>query len=102
MDRVRWQGLTLPQQMGNIGSEIARGRHWEKQGVKAHRDAAIERVMELIDLTRCDPRRRSGLREICRLREVVSDWYLGSGAYDVSPEELQEYCTRFVLLTAAT
>jgi len=102
MDRTRWHGLTLPQQMGNIGSEIARARHWKGPGDKAHRDAAIERALELIDLTLCDPRRRTGLREISRLREVVSDWYLGCGVYDVSPESLQEYCTNFVLYTAAT
>ena len=101
MDRTSWHGLTLPRQMGNIGSEIARARHWEGQGDDARRDAAIERALELIDLTRCDPRRRTGLREICRLREVVCDWYLRCGAYAVSPAALQEYCTSFMLFAAS-
>ncbi len=100
MEPARWHRLTLPQQMGNIGSEIARARHWEGRGDEECRGAAIERALELIDLTLCDPRRRAGLREIARLREVVSAWYLGSGAYDVPPEALQEYCTRFALLAA--
>jgi hypothetical protein len=101
MDRARWHALTLPQQMGNIGSEIARARHFEGQGDKDRRDAAIERALELIDLTRCDGRRRTGLREIARLREVVCAWYVGSAAYDVSPAALQKYCTSFALLAAA-
>ena len=100
MDQARWHGLTFPRQMGNIGSEIARARHWEGRGDRANRDAAIERALELIDLTLRDPRRCSGLREIGRLREVVCDWYLGSGTYDVSPAELEDYCTSFILLSA--
>lgn len=100
MDKGRWHGLTLPQQMGNIGSEIARARHWEGQGDAERRNAAIERALELIDLTLSDVRRRAGLREIARLREVVCAWYCGSDAYDVPPAALQEYCTSFVLLSA--
>jgi hypothetical protein len=100
MDAARWHGLTLPQQMGNIGSEIARARYWEGLGEKARRDAAIERALELIDLTLSDRRRRAGLREIARLGEVVRAWYAGSDAYDVTPEALQAYCTSFVLHAA--
>jgi hypothetical protein len=100
MDTARWHRLTLPQQMGNIGSEIARARHWEGHGDRERRDAAIERALELIDLTLCDIRRRTGLREIGRLREVVCAWYVESQAYDVTPETIQEYCTRFALLSA--
>ena len=47
MDAVRWHALNLPQQMGNIGSEIARARHWDGLGEKVRRDAAIERALEL-------------------------------------------------------
>ncbi len=102
MDAARWHGLSLPQQMGNIGSEIARARRWEGLGDKARRDAAIERALELVDLTLSDPRRRAGLGEIARLGEVVRAWYAGSEAYDVSPEALEAYCTSFVLHSAPT
>jgi hypothetical protein len=97
MDQARWNAMTLPRQMGNIGSEIARARHWEGRGDRANRDGAFERALELIDLTRRDTRRRGGLREIGRLREVVCDWYLGLGTYDISPAEIEDYCTSFIL-----
>jgi hypothetical protein len=97
MDRARWHGLTLAQQLGNIGSELARARHWETAGDREQREAALFRALELVDLTLDDPRRRRGCKEIARLREVIGDWYAGSGTYDVSPEELQDYCTSFAL-----
>ncbi len=100
MDRTRWHGLTLAQQLGNIGSELARARHWEEKGDREQREAALCRALELIDLTLDDPRRSRGYKEIARLREVVCDWYAGTETYDVSPEELQDYCTSFIVYAA--
>jgi hypothetical protein len=100
MDRSRWHAFTLAQQLGNIGSELARARHGEAAGDRERRDAALARALELLDLTLDDPRRRTGCREIARLREVVCDWFAETGVYAISPEELQEYCTSFALYAA--
>jgi len=100
MDRERWHRLTLAQQLGNVGSELARARRGQAQGFRDRRDAALCRALELLDLTLDDPRRRGGCREIARLREVVADWYLETGEYDVSPQEIEDYCTSFTIYAA--
>jgi len=101
MDAVRWHALSLPQQMGNIAArsrERVTGRDSAREGA---RDAAIERALELIDLTLTIPADARGFGK-SPLGEVVRAWYVGSDAYDVSTEALQAYCTSFVLHSAAT
>ena len=71
----RWHTLTLNEQRGNVGSDVGRAIR-----AKADRDdvglqGALERALELLDLTLADdrwqgPRRR----DISRAREVVCDF----------------------------
>lgn len=66
----RWSALTLPEQLAHVGSEVDRTiRAWEAH--KPNRfERALERALELFDLTARDDRWR-GLRrrEILRSRE---------------------------------
>ncbi len=91
----RWRQFSLSQQLGHVASEIARARHWEEEKDELSRNHALERALELIDLTVTDERFRKRLKEILRLREVVCDWYSGTGTYLVSPRELEEYCQTY-------
>jgi hypothetical protein len=81
--------------MGNIGSELARGRHWEERGDRAQTIRSLERALDLIGLTLDDRRWRRGVRELARFGEVVAAWYCESGEYEIAPAELVEYCIRF-------
>ncbi len=89
--------MSLAQQMGNIGSELGRARRWEVKKDRKSRDAALIRALALLDLTLNDRRWHARFRELARFREVVSDWFTASAAYDISPEVLEEYCTQFAL-----
>ena len=89
----RWRELTRAQQLGNIGSEYTRARKWEEKNNHEQRQRALERALELIDLTlEHDPN-----KEICRLRELTGDLYLQSHLYSVSLKELEDYTTQFVI-----
>ena len=97
MSPEKWQTLTLAQQMGNIGSEIARARHWEERRDLKEKERALERGFELMDLTLADPRWRKRLKELCRFREVMAAWFVNSREYDVHPKFLEEFCIQLNL-----
>ncbi len=94
--------MSLAEQMGNIGSEISRARSWRGRD-PARSAAAVDRALELLDLTIADPRWRAArrLKEIARAREVVCDAFLGDGAYGRDFESLQRYFDVFALAARA-
>ena len=94
----KWQKLSLAEQMGNIGSEVNRVIYLEKADDKNNKEKALGRVLELIDLTISDKRWKGRLFEICRLREVICDLFLGNNTYRVSPKFLKDYFLFFALL----
>ncbi len=91
----RWQEFSLAEQMLNIGAEVNRVIHWKEKEDKANQDKAIERALELIDLTINDKRWRFRLLEILRLREVFCDLFIGNNIYNTSSKSLQDYFLSF-------
>jgi hypothetical protein len=66
IDREKWAGLSLIEQMGNISSEVGRAINSRENPIR--RDGAIERVIDLFSATAtCHKGRR--LREILRARD---------------------------------
>lgn len=97
IDAQRWQNLTFDQQLGNIASELSRAIKFKNQNDVSHMNSSLLRLIELLDLTIDDRKNRLRLRELCRFREVVSDWYCQTHIYDVDPESLQKYSLTFAL-----
>jgi len=92
----RWQALTLAEQMGNIGSEVSRASL--KQEKEKEFQSAVERALELFDLTLADPRWKGRCREIARAREVFCDAALGGGTYKNSLSDLVSYFDEFAIM----
>jgi hypothetical protein len=95
----RWWQLTLAEQLGNIGSEVSRAIKWTGRQPHLAR-GALERALELIDLTLDDPRHRQSparLRELARVREVVVDFFDGPNEYGATSESLQKYFDAYAL-----
>ena len=95
----RWWDLSLAEQLGNIGSEISRASKWTHRNDALAR-GALERALELFDLTLDDPRHRRSparLREIARAREVVVDFFAGSNQYHSTAASLQKYFDAYAL-----
>jgi hypothetical protein len=95
----RWWELSLAEQFGNIGSEISRASRWAGRNEDLAR-GALERALELSDLTLDDPRHRQSearLREIARAREVVVDFFAGANDYHSTAEGLQKYFDAYAL-----
>lgn len=92
-----WQRLTLAQQLGNIGSEISRANRWKEKNNKEYSQQALERGLELFDLTLADGRWSGHRRELCRAREVVCDFFAGDNAYHSTSKNLQAYFDAFAV-----
>lgn len=92
----KWFTLSLPEQMGNIGSEVGRARKWQGKDEKLF-EGAKERAFELFDLTMSDPRLKGRLKEIGRARELFCFAASGNSEYKTSLEDLEKYFLIFAL-----
>ncbi len=94
----RWNELSLAEQLANVGSEVSRCIKWKGRNEELSRQAA-DRALELLWLTKADPKHRGPrLRELCRLYEVVvNDLY---GFHDFKPDlpRLESYFLAFAAL----
>lgn len=92
----KWFTYNFYSQMGNIGSEVGRLLKWQ-QFRRDYADLAFYRALELLDLTIADPKNRTKLKELTRLREFLADYYLGSNTYQFVPEWYQKYFLAFTI-----
>lgn len=90
----RWQKLSLAEQLGNIGSEVLRAWRQKEKGEESFW-GAVERALELFDLTLGDPRWKGRRWEIARAREVFCDAVYGGKLYGSSFEDLVRYFDLF-------
>lgn len=92
----RWFQMSLMEQLGNIGSEIGRARKWQGRDKKIF-EGAVERALELFDLTLEDSRWKGRRYEIARAREVFVDALFGGKEYKSSLQDLDKYFMPFAL-----
>lgn len=93
----RWFELTFFEQMANVGSEVIRAIKWREKGREDYALAASDRALELLWLTKLDPRnhKRGCLRELCRLYECLADYLYCDNIYATDPEKLKNYFLAF-------
>jgi len=90
----RWFTFSLAEQLANIGSEVGRAAQWQGKS-KEHFEKAVERALELFDLTLADTRWHGRLREIARAREVFCDAVFGGQQYKSTLADLDTYFLPF-------
>lgn len=97
MNLEKWQKLSFFEQMGNIGSEVSRARHWAEKDDKENQRKSLERAIDLVDLSVQSQKKSPRLFELLRLREVICDISIGSINYNVYPQDLEKYFLSFAL-----
>lgn len=85
----RWAQMSLAEQMLNIGSEVSRANRWKAKGNMEQCHRAADRALELMSLTIDANKNRQGLKELCRLYEVMADYYYGDNIYQTDSQKLQ-------------
>ncbi len=95
----RWFTMSIAEQMANVGSEYERALRWKERGNASYFEAALDRMLELFDLTIADPRwRNHRLKELCRVREIVRDQLCSEHPQPWSIPDLRDYFLSFGLL----
>lgn len=93
----RWFKFSLAEQLANIGSEVGRANKWQGRDENIFW-GAVERALELFDLTLKDKRWKGRLGEIIRARELFCDAVSGGKEYNTSFKDLERYFLPFAFL----
>jgi hypothetical protein len=93
----RWHELSLLEQLANIGSEVGRASRAKAAGNEDRLANALDRCLELFDLTLADDRWRHRRREIARAREIVCDFLVGENDARSTAESLDAYFLPFAV-----
>ncbi|HCJ67422.1 MAG TPA: hypothetical protein DHV62_08920 [Elusimicrobia bacterium] len=86
----RWFELTFFEQMANIGSEVERAINWRNKN-NNYSSKAVERALELLDLTISNPKNKSHLKELTRLRETLVDYFYSDNQFSSSDQFWRKY-----------
>lgn len=87
----RWHKMPFLEQMANIGSEVERSISWREKKNEEFSKMAFFRSLELIDLTLSSPISFSQRKEICRVREVWTDFFAYNNQYKSTKENWRKY-----------
>jgi hypothetical protein len=91
----RWEKLSFVEQMANIGSEVERTISWRQKGDGDYSRKAFERTLELLYLTIADPKNKSRLRELTRVREILLDYFWVDNQFSSSDQLWRNYFFAF-------
>lgn len=95
---LRWERLTLLEQLGNVGSEVERAIRAHASGNEARFSNALARALELFDLTATDTRWVGPhRREILRAREEFCRLFFDPDVDPQSAAGLQRYFLAFAV-----
>lgn len=94
LTKEKWQGLPFFEQMANIGAEIGRAINWRAKDKKLS-ESAFYRGLELLDLTIDDQKNKNKLKELCRLKEILADYFCFDNIYKSNDDELNNYFYAF-------
>ena len=95
----RWQTLSLAEQLANVGSEVDRTISAWKARRSDRFDRALDRALELFDLTVIDDRWRGHRRrEILRAREEFCRLFFDDNPPPDSARGLSKYFLQFGVL----
>ena len=94
----RWQTFSLCEQLGNVGSEVDRALRAREQGRLDRLESALDRALELFDLTATDPRwNLAKRREILRAREQFCRVFFDDSVESDLPDYLRKYFLQFAI-----
>lgn len=83
MDINRWKNFTKRQQLLTIGAEFLRAKVWQGKS-QQNFTLALERALELIDLTISDKKWKENILMLLRIREEVAKFYTLQRTDDIS------------------
>lgn len=95
-----WNRLSIAEQMANVGCDVERAIRWRNKGNLEYSRNAFERALELLMFTIADSKNKKRLKELCRLKEVLVDYFFGDNQYSFTDEFFQKYFINFNYMAA--
>jgi hypothetical protein len=91
-----WFNFSVAEQLANVGCEIERTIRWRDKGNAEYSRLSFERALELMMLTKIDPKHSRGCRrELCRSYEALVDHFMCDNEYNTTDEQWQNYFYQF-------
>lgn len=97
--KERWFRFYLYQQMANIGMDVCRAIEWQLSDATMSR-LSFERALGLLDFTLEDPKNKKHLKELCKLREFLVDYFINNNNYRSSGGQWNDYFYIFAYVSA--
>ena len=91
----RWNNMSFLEQMANIGSEVERALNWQAKHNAEYSQKALERALELIDLSLDGVTSPTRLKELARVREAIVDFFVGSNQFRSTDASWRAYFLPF-------
>lgn len=91
----KWFNLSLVEQLANVGSDVIRTIKWNLKKNEARSRHALNRALELLNLTAADPKNKHRLKEILRIRETLIDYFIFTNTYSSSDKQWEKYFYSF-------
>lgn len=89
--------MPLAEQLSNIGSEVERALNWKAKNNSQYSQKAIERALELLDLSLDSTQEFPRLKELARIRETLTDYFYGTNQFQSSEGSWRKYFLNFTL-----
>lgn len=96
-----WFKRPLEEQMANIGADVERALEAFSKGDKEKGISAFYRALELLQYTKMDPKNKNSLKELCRLYELLGEYFLGDNKYNLTEDWIRKYFRFFYLWWAS-
>lgn len=93
----RWAEMSFCEQMANVGSEVERALNWLDKNNLEYSQKAFFRALELLDLTIENPPKKTYLKELARIRESLSDFFMGENIYNLDKNSIKKFFLYFGL-----
>lgn len=90
-----WFKFSLAEQLANVGVEIERTIRWRNKGNAEFSRMSFERALELLMLTKIDPKHKGRRKELCRTYEALVDHFVYDNEYNTTDECWQSYFYQF-------
>ncbi|MBI2094505.1 MAG: hypothetical protein HYT88_07290 [Candidatus Omnitrophica bacterium] len=90
----RWNQFSFSEQMAHIGGEVERALNWRAKQNPDYSQRALERALELIDLS-LDSVTGTRIKELARMREAIVDFFIGSNEFQSTEISWRRYFLPF-------
>ena len=93
----QWKQMTFLEQMANIGSEVERALNWKAKNNIPYCQKAVDRALELLDLSLESAQGFPRLKELARTREGLVDYFFGNNQYRSDDSSWRNYFLSFAV-----